>query len=206
MNFFDNVPFDPRKKDDIEQKTEAFLEKASPDFLRRPMPLDVNKFLTHDLLKYYNIGFEIVENEKMESTIEGMYDPFSNKIVFSEKGYDLLLKGHVRSRFTGTHEGYHGIDHGDQIRAMKPTVLLNNLYLYRQKRVRDIPIYQQAEWQANYGAGAFLMPKRTLGMIIHDMGESRYELFDVVAEVASIFKVSEQAAKIRIDKIKRFYM
>jgi hypothetical protein len=201
VSFFDNIPFDGRSKRNIEMITERFLEKVSPDLLKKPAPLDVEKFLTYDLLRQCNIRLEIVENDEIGTFVEGMYDPFENKIIFSEKGFSDLIGGNSRSRFTGAHEGYHAIDHGKQIRLMPPNILLDNLYLCRQKKVRTIPQYQQAEWQANYGAGALLMPRRTLEIVIRDIGSNKNRTFDPVWEVSAVFKVSEQAAKIRIEKL-----
>jgi hypothetical protein len=199
MGFYDNIPFQGMSKLDIENMTEQFHAKAVPHILKKPMPMDVERFLSYDLLKHYDIGIDILDDDEMGDVIEGMYDPIKNKIIFSETGYKALCSGNLRSRFTGGHEGFHGMRHGPQIRAMNRAALLYSLNMHRQKMTRDIPIYQQAEWQANYGAGALLMPRKTLEMILRDV---RSGLFDAVHEVALVFRVSEQAAETRINKLK----
>lgn len=104
----------------------------------------------------------------------GYVDPVNRTLNIREDVYEGMLKQIGFDRFTVCHEIGHALLHG---------------HLHTLNRVSSsmsVPAYKSAEWQANYFAGALLMPRKML------------ELGSSPREVAIRFGVTDSAARVRL--------
>jgi len=97
----------------------------------------------------------------------------------------------------------------------KPTKgIANTSHQCRRETILDAKEVDWMEWQAGYACGAFLMPRTPLRALVRGFGQRRVGLDGVVegsqeaegliAEVISQFRVSRDAARIRLIKIDAF--
>jgi hypothetical protein len=109
-------------------------------------------------------------------------------IGLAEKGYQQLEAGRNRARFSVAHEVAHLVFHPRELMDMA-----KNPTLGRALRRGNHQAFQDAEWQANAGAGALLMPAA---------GLRELELISQLTQrhVSRVFNVSEAAARIRLEK------
>ena len=89
-----------------------------------------------------------------------------------------------RDRFTLAHELGHLFLHYEPLLETSPNAVMRAT---RDKRAGD-PEHERAEWEANWFAAGFLMPKATFAKVASRMNN---------AELATYFNVSDQAVEIR---------
>lgn len=130
--------------------------------------------------------------------VEGVtrYDEPSGTIVvsLSTQTYQMLEAKHPRARFAVAHEVGHAVLHGPELVRLAE-IPHGNLGLYRRAEGRHDQCFD-TEWQANGLAAALLMPAPGLSAL-----ERRGQLTRIA--VQTVFKVSAQAAEIRIDIFRR---
>lgn len=110
--------------------------------------------------------------------IEAFYNPPDNTIYVREDIYEDACDQKTRARFTIAHELGHYFLHKNQ-----PALTRFEPFTEEHK------IYEDSEWQANYFAGALLVPKNEALQC------------DTIEEIAHTFKISLQAASIRWKQI-----
>ena len=137
-----------------------------------------------------HFGFDYAVRE-MQAGHDGVTD-FAEKIcAVSEDVYNGIAEDHPRSRFTGAHEFGHVVLHANQL-----TEQLREGRAVPQLYRGEIQSYEDPEWQANYFAGAILMPAVHM-FELYAEGADEYE-------VADIFTVSRRSAEIRLSIIGDF--
>ena len=185
---------EPKSKEKIEKEAEQILRLLCPKHLTEPGELDVEDFFVQ-AEKIYGVKLEL------DNSIEvlGSYDPATNTIHLPEKTYLAACTGNWRARFTVIHELYHAIKHRDQL--LNPNIELLTKELGKMRTLnREKPrSYVYSEWQADYGAGAILIPKITLLPFLDSLkGFADEEIIDAVS---STYTVSWKCAEVRLDKL-----
>ncbi|WP_425248551.1 ImmA/IrrE family metallo-endopeptidase [Chelativorans salis] len=104
------------------------------------------------------------------------FDP--PRIVLSESSYQAACRYQGRGRWTAAHELGHLVLH-------KSAVPLDRAPI-RYSKMKELPSYASAEWQANAFAAGFLMPD----WLVRDFVDA--------SEIADFFSVSRSAAKHRL--------
>jgi len=194
MISIDSFSVEPRSKFDIEAITLQYLQRYLPACLERPRVLDVERLIDVSLSDSHHFMQMCVSD--LDEGVEAEVDIIEKKIRFSEAGWEGVIGGNPRSLFTGAHESFHVIDHAQQVL----NALLNGDFQVRAAR-GSRPTYCDAEWQANHGAGAFLMPKTTFVPFVASLKERQALPFDITWEVQRAYGVSRQAAETRLVKL-----
>lgn len=104
--------------------------------------------------------------------------------------------GEGRYRFTAAHELGHAVLHHRELSTVSGIAFRDAVCTAGEKLQPGVPIYQSPEWQANTFASALLMPRAAVVRYIRRAG-SRVS----VEDLAATFKVSQQAARIRFEKL-----
>ena len=115
------------------------------------------------------------------------YD-ISGRIDTQDDGSRIITVSSIdhpeRQRFTLAHElGHHFMNHGDRHRKDTFGAPPNN------------PEDRRKEWEANEFAAALLMPKKSIDLVIEKMEHP------TVSKLADVFNVSEQAMRIRLQRL-----
>jgi len=181
-------PVAPMSKRAIEEEATKLVRTHYPHVLREPTEFPVLEFFDHVLREDYQLDTGV---DELSDGVEGMTWP-DGRVMVSEETYRGAAIGIPRCRFTVVHESYHGLKHVRQIR--KALVDSGELVLYRRT---TIEAYRDPEWQANYFAGAILMPATMVKRMA--AGEGRLILPIAMAEV---FTVSVAAANVRLQKLR----
>lgn len=177
----------PTSKKEIEVLATRLLCKHYPRLLRQPAAFPVLEFFDHVLREYYELDTGV---EVLSDGVEGVTLP-DGQVLVSEETYRSAHMKAGRGRFTVIHECCHGLMHSRQIQ--RAIVDRGELVLHRR---RTIEPYRDPEWQANYYAGAILMPHQ---MVVQLAKEE--ERFLLPSAMADVFGVSRIAAEVRIDKL-----
>ena len=176
----------PKSRRQIDNESVEFLTKHFSEHLEIPGRLPVLKCF--DLLSDYGLDPGVAELSEGD---EGISYP-DGRVLLSEKTYRGAHAGNGRDRFTVVHECYHGLYHRHQIQhalVHQGTIVL--------ARRGELPAYRDPEWQANVFAASALMPESMVKMVVarHSTAWER------IQQVASIFGVSEQSARIRLTQL-----
>jgi hypothetical protein len=185
-----------KSKYDIDAKMEEYLSINMPECVAEPLEIDALKLV--DVILDETHGYELHVGDCLDDTIEGSMRPFDREIWFPEKVYSNLVNGDNRARFTACHEAAHVILHTKQIINMGKKAFLSSVAFNRE--FRSIPPCYNPEWQANYGAGALLMPRITLNPFVRKLLSQGASREDIIFEVKTVYKVSRQAAQTRLVK------
>ena len=182
----------PLSKESIELKVEAFLKRVAPESLRTPQPTPVLKIIDGKLLDLY--GFAFAVRDDLGPKCYGVTD-FGEKLVsLSEDVYVALEKDEGRARFTGAHEGAHVLLHSDELCPISARFSSGEWIHLHRAVPAEIPVFRDPEWQANHGAGAILMPREMIRMVAANKSNP-------IVDVVKTFKVSLQAAEVRLKKL-----
>lgn len=145
-------------------------------------------YLEHKDIKYFveTLGGEI----KFGSSGNGDLD--SGSIVARDfKDFTIFLSPHTslkRDRFTIAHELGHLFLHLSAIKEENS----GNIMRATRWVDQDDPSQQRAEWEANWFAAAFLMPREEFSKTVNDLG---------VDDAARTFDVSQKAAEVRANSL-----
>ncbi len=175
-----------RSGNNIEHVAVLLLNQFSPRSLQNIEPIDLIDLFEGRALR--SMGFEYGV-EDLPPGMDGKTDFAERRCVVSAETYDGAdLDG--RSRFTIGHEIGHVCLHRKELIGI----------LEEQRRPatffrKDIPAYLDPEWQANRFSGALLMPLHHMIKLLKDGADER--------DVMSLFRVSFQAAEIRIREVKK---
>jgi hypothetical protein len=196
MSYIDaeGIPVAPLSMMDIEQKTTKYLEVYHPDFLKRPSALNVDAFLSISLFKSHGFMPELIttfENSRIYARV--VMD--KKHIQITCEGFNKLGADDGKARFDVCHEGSHVVLHLEQYEFFR----LNPARM----AMREHRIFEDAEWQAEHGGGAFLMPLETLIPFIGSLQKTECSLQDILYEIMNTYKVSEKAARSRVNQFSK---
>jgi Zn-dependent peptidase ImmA (M78 family) len=142
---------------------------------------DIITLLENELPKLFgHFALVVKEDSKMRGA-EGYTEFDPPKIVLAESTYLDASQFGGRGRWTAAHELGHLVQHESAVPMDRAPS--------RYSRMKELPRYASAEWQANAFAAAFLLPE----WLVRDFANS--------SEVADFFSVSRKAAEIRLDEL-----
>ena len=175
---------------DAERWGERIVRAYRSDLLVCPAPFPVPDFFEFYLPQKYKVKSGPAE---LPPGHEGLTEP-PGSVLLAGHVYEAMLDGQPRARFTPVHEGAHAIVHLPTLRKLNCRLVEGvGLTLYRRE---DLPSYADPEWQANRIAGAILMPKYPVQMLVEKYGHD-------ASALEEIFQVSRAAAEVRLDQAKR---
>lgn len=178
--------------EEIEELAEGFLEDFAPDRLDKPGHLNVLRALDCHMYTKYSFRSDI--DSSLPHNVEGITNFAEMKISLRPEVYSGAAAGHGRPRFTIAHEIGHVVTIGGQMdKRIRFTDHVPQVVMPRIN-VKDC---QNPEWQANFFAGAVLMPRKVFWEG-YENGEGREDL------AASIFGVSKGAFRTRLNVLLRF--
>ncbi len=128
----------PLSRANIEQMAINVLENFSPGLLQKPGAFPALEFFNHYLPERYCLDTGV---EDLGDGIEGLTFP-DGRVLVSTGTYTLADQENGRARFTIVHEGFHGIQHKDQIRN---SLVHTSFVLHRRQ---NIPAYRDGNRRA----------------------------------------------------------
>jgi len=171
---------------DIEIKVENFIKKYFIENYESPQEVDlITTFESGYLEKITNFSEDI---QDLPNSIEALIDFNNKQIVLSDSTHENLINNIPRAKFTLAHEIGHSILHNNYMNG-----IIEDGGTIKYLNRGNIPSYKDSEWQANYFAGAFLMPYIHMERLI--IGNKSLK------EISNIFGTSSQATKIRYDNV-----
>ena len=178
---------------EIERKTESYLKKYLPETLEQiPIPLDVDKLLEVSLFLSHGYRMDLItafENPKIEARMR----PIERTIQITQTCYNKIGIDDGHSRFNAVHEASHVILHDHQYQEF---------YLNPARMVkRECQIYERAEWQAEHGGGALLMPLKTLIPLLEKLIQKQHNYYSMVNIIMDTYKVSQKGAMSRLRQL-----
>lgn len=182
----------PLSKAALESISRDILLRFDPEALNAPKKLDVESLIDTFLMSSF--GWSLDVQTDLPPDILGISDPKNQSIRLSEDTYQRILAGDGRARFTGCHEFGHVALHRGEMTERMITFGESNEMLFRNA-TSSLRAFENPEWQADYLAGALLMPKNAVQILTQTNRMNR-----VSAMVAS-FGVSIQAAEVRLKKL-----
>jgi hypothetical protein len=176
MSYIDaeGIPVAPLSMMDIEKKTVDYLKEYHPEFLKTPSALNVDAFLSISLFKSHGFIPDLItgfENSRIYA--RAVMD--KKLIQITCEGFNKLGADDGKARFDVCHEGVHVVFHSEQYEFFR----LNPARM----AMREHRTYENAEWQAEHGGGAFLMPLDTLIPFISSLQKARCSLQDILYEI-----------------------
>lgn len=140
---------------------------------------DMIALLENELPRLLNDFTLLVKDDEVMDSAEG-YTEFEPApcIVLSNSSYMSAGNHKGRGRWTAAHELGHLVLHKSAVPFERATGTYT--------KMKQLPVYESAEWQANAFAAGFLMPE----YLVRDFADP--------SEIADFFSVSRQAAENRI--------
>ena len=222
-------------KAEIENIAERCLLDYCPEVLETPQPIDEDRFLTEYLgliqdfkyLSHCGLYLGMIVFEDSNNII--IYDEYTNRAEYiSAKSGTVIIDSSLleegqecRYRFTSMHEAGHWILHRKKfMRDINQVSFFHNIE-YANIQCRTASIERKfdynfrwddestMEWQANYFAGAILMPRSMVFKLCDDEELKDYLTFMsfgnkneyntlLIKRVSEIFNVSKKAAEVRL--------
>jgi Zn-dependent peptidase ImmA (M78 family) len=142
---------------------------------------DVLALLENELPKLFGHFALIVREDASMGGAEGYTEFDPPRIVLAENTYLDASRSGGRGRWTAAHELGHLVQHESAVPLDRAPS--------RYSRMKELPRYASAEWQANAFAAAFLMPE----WLVRD--------FRTPSELVDFFSVSRKAAEIRLEEL-----
>jgi len=143
-------------------------------------PIDLGRFL--ERLSTYSITVDVLEDgaNGLPARVEACWIPESLTLCLTERVYEKACRNDPRSLFTVFHELGHAL-------------LGHRRTLNREPAGAEIKTFEDSEWQANQFAAEILMP----------VDEIQRRGLRTEEDLADAFGVSMEAARIRVDRLKR---
>jgi Zn-dependent peptidase ImmA (M78 family) len=143
---------------------------------------DIISLIENEIPKLFSDFALLVKNDNQMDGAEGYteFEP-SPRIVLSESSYIDAAKNGGRGRWTAAHELGHLVLHKSAVPFERTTG--------QYSKMKQLQVFESAEWQANAFAAGFLMPKH----LIRDFSDT--------CEICQFFSVSRQAAENRIKNL-----
>lgn len=215
-------------KNQLERKTESLLRTFDPERLYKPKPLDVYEFIEKCIDVPYDWKYLTPDQSILGATayadgyiwawpkpffLPGML-PFKVVVIAGTILIDSTLTelpDRAAENFTALHEGFHQLLHKECFSHAErdPYDYLESSKIGTSNVNRPMTDIEIIEWQANYCAAAFLMPKdliqtefeKITGTLLHpvNIDSSFYSM--ALRELAYDFNTSVTALKIRLKKL-----
>lgn len=170
----------------VENHAMRFFNTACPECINAQMPAPLVELFEGGLSKLFGISYGV---EELCGT-EAFFDPKNNELILSEETYYGLLRHEGRARFTLAHEIGHIVLHRPYFkeiqRGHRQAILL---------RRGELKPYQNPEKQADVFASELLLPRRHVIALLNDGAE--------LEDLVRIFRVSFEAARVKIERIQR---
>lgn len=211
----------------IDDIAEGFLADYQPEALRKPMPIDIDRFL--EMYLGVTPDYQFLSHNMVylgmtvfhDTTHIPVFDPSTNHaeylcakantVIFDTRLVEEANQEH-RYRFTGGHEAGHVIFHRpyfDRLDRIRNRLGITDA-LYTQ--CRDAALNKTSkrklqtdsdwlEWQANQFSSSLLMPRSTVMSFVDNYGYTKNGLFHVLVEMESAFNVSAAAAMNRLKNL-----
>ena len=187
----------PTNKRTLELKALEILMSCQPEMLKRPGAVDVEclfELQLPQIIPNLETGFR-----RLRPGVEGL-----TNVAHGGRATSFVSMDHAeaavgnrtaerRLRFTTAHETSHAFLHVPQFRKMAKTYESQQGGRIVTVKRSDLPAFKDPEWQANYLAGAILMPKSSISALMKD-GATFEEMLDV-------FEVNRSALETRLNKI-----
>jgi predicted transcriptional regulator len=189
----EGIPVAGLSMKEIERKTEDYLKKYHPETLgQKPISLDVDKLLEVSLFLSHGYQIDLItafDNPKIEARMR----PIERTVQITQTCYNKIGADDGHSRFNAVHETSHVILHDHQYLEF---------YLNPARMIkRECHIYESAEWQAEHGGGALLMPLKTLIPFLEKLIQKQYDYFSIVNIIMETYKVSKKAVMSRLRQL-----
>lgn len=159
-------------------KIRAIAQNARAALNIPPGPLHAEQLL--ERLHTYGIVVDVFDkvSAPVPPEVEACWVPSIKTLYIRDTVYQDICCGEPRGRFTVAHELGH-------------IILAHQITVNRESSTTEMKKYENSEWQANTFASEFLMPEIEI---------RRQNLLSATA-VAAHFKVSQQAAEIRVRNV-----
>ncbi|MEK6369020.1 MAG: ImmA/IrrE family metallo-endopeptidase [Burkholderia gladioli] len=153
---------------------------ARDAFAIRGGRIDLGRFLEN--LVRFSITLDVLPDSggSLPPNVEACWIPESLTLCLRESVYRDACHNDPRALFTVFHEmGHFALGHRRTLNRERPGV--------------EIKTYEDSEWQANQFAAEFLMP----------LDEIRRRRYQTESELMSVFGVSREAARIRLERLRK---
>jgi len=189
----EGIPVAGLSMQEIEYKTQDYLKKYHPETLgQEPIPLDVDKLLEISLFLSHGYQMDLIttfDNPKIEARMR----PLEQTVQITQTCYNKIGADDGHSRFNAAHEASHVILHAHQYQEF----LINPARMI----IRACETYESAEWQAEHGGGALLMPLKTLIPFFENLINQQHDYDSIVNIIMDTYKVSMKAAMSRLRQL-----
>ncbi len=190
-SFIDKLPIRSMSFREIELYALFFLADYQKSALQELCPVDVIQILEHDIYDNCGVKVDLVDNLPLGIEAQTIFQ--TKKIQITELCYEKVHSNSPRDRFTIAHEIGHCILHLPKI---------SNIQLLAARGGSSvIKPYQNPERQADYFAGALLMPLPAFCSVYEQFAARECKCCGISEYMANTFQVSVQAAQIRIKHI-----
>lgn len=205
-----------RSYDEIERAAEQIVERSFPDALLGRASPRVEELVDQDpdhIGRALGVAARVRIQTDAQTPARSLFEPSQPEAStrFVDDAFVITLRSDVlerlrdpgRARFTFAHELGHVVLHGHVLKSQQAAAFRDFTATARYQRPEDVPAYACPEWQANAFAAALLMPRDAVREYIrtlpapHEVDASAAEL------VADRFRVSAQAATLRLDRLLR---
>lgn len=193
MNVF---PVPPLSKLNLEASAQRVLQEFQPEVLEAKAALNVTTLVDSFLTQKTGWSLDVRTDGLLPGDIEGVVDPKTKTVVVTEATYEKLYEDDGRARFTLSHEFSHVHLHAATMKIRMVTMTPSSERLYRTERTSLKP-YRDPEWQADYHAGALLMPLPAVVSLMKKHSSATLE-----RALQDIFKVSASAAHTRLTHVR----
>jgi predicted transcriptional regulator len=191
----EGIPVASLSMQKIELKMEGYLKEYHPETLeKKPVPLDVDKLLEVSLFRSHGFREELIidfDNPKIKARMR----PMERTVQITQTCYNRIGANNGYARFNAVHEASHVILHAHQYEEF----LINPARMIK----RECHTYESAEWQAEHGGGALLMPLKTLIPFLENLVQKRYDFNSIVTVIMDTYKVSKKGAKSRLRQLSK---
>lgn len=200
----------PMRASDIEAKAETFAKKRWPKHVEQGAAMPIAELLAG----FDDIGPDLGIQQRVEFErhptaangavdLEGWAKCLDDDIIeisIRADVFDRARDGHGRSRFVVAHEVAHAALHARLMAERPGEPLFRDAVCTATERLAPgARIYESPEWQANTFASALLMPTDAVKAFIR--AHAQRDADCGVGEIAEHFRVSRQAAEIRMRKL-----
>ena len=209
--------YDPAELDhECEMTITAFMRELCGDFIL-PIPTDVLTKLIERDSDYLDLYADLSQEEGND--VQGVTDfqPGNKPIVRISGALSNADYRSHRLRTTLTHEYGHVKFHDYLYQTdegsgdLFPDAFVRRPLKCKRDKMLDAPFFDWMEWQAGYICGSILMPASNIRTLVTDyrkdhgisasVGENSKEARGLIAMVAGVCDVSEEAARIRLLKL-----
>jgi hypothetical protein len=215
------IPYIPQS--DLERRATEFLRKYCKEALKKPMPLPIELIIKRMGITLYNapLGGNVFGKAYFGSSVEDVYIQGTEVLPFDVHDKTILINPEVISlrsfgsyNNTVIHECVHIEYHSKYFQIKKILDPSDNSIVSilgsgsQNLTTDDMKAHSLMEWQASALAPRILMPKNTTKIMYEQfLNEEKFfnpdkstleRLELVINKLAEFFKVSKQAAKLRL--------